>query len=765
MGIDSDLIRGHIDTIILKILFSGDKYGYEICKEVEERSSGTYELKQPTLYSCLKRLEDKGFISSYWEDSDIGGKRHYYKLTDSGIEEYKRNQEEWIRSRSIIDDLISYRQTDVQKLEQEVEEQKDEDLTVVDGKTSDFSPVSVDKLEEEPIETNSETGDFENTEVVNDAQEESPTEQLSNEEETSFDQETAETDNEPANQPITENTDKQETLSSGESEVKAEDDQDNTTSSDLENITIDDNYDIMSILGHYDNSQDHAIEQNIDDLESAQNILDNFDKKYNLPDEDQDDQEKIDNLINATDSEQETANDVALATAAGEPEANNGDEKIVSNEEFNLNDYLNEETYFDDTTTDQKSFVSPSIIIDGIENRAENTNSQDQNLTPAVHEEKPAAIREEKPIEEPHFDQTPSYVNFNDDETLNNVTNSAVSNDDDMYVDDSNIDYNEIYINPEEQNNQDDAPNFVFDDENVNKPIEDSTHANDYVNPNDDDGYAYGKNYDKYNSSNYNTSNDQDDHLDDYASSNASNFDTQTSQYTNQDDDHETFTPKYTDEEYKQLLSQLDNVQNSTVTIPQDKKIELFNADSINRNINKDYADLKKSLSEEGFSVKPYYATVKEVNDEKNYIQSNKIRMVQSWISFSFITLFLLVAYAIVKNSQSPVYTYGLKFTYFLIGIGLAIIVPAIYTTMYIVNPYKKHMAKYVPRISYVLSILLTIQLLILVYCLNLQFGFYSFRQENFNHLLWIIPGIISFYPILQTIVYHILYRSKRFHI
>ena len=83
-GIDSDLIRGHIDTIILKVLFEGDKYGIEICKEVEEKSGGTYELKQPTLYSCLKRLENQGLISSYWTDSDIGGKRHYYKLTEEG---------------------------------------------------------------------------------------------------------------------------------------------------------------------------------------------------------------------------------------------------------------------------------------------------------------------------------------------------------------------------------------------------------------------------------------------------------------------------------------------------------------------------------------------------------------------------------------------------------------------------------------------------------------------------------------------------------
>ncbi len=43
-GIDSDLIRGHIDTIILNILGEGDKYGYEICKEVEVKSNGAYEL-------------------------------------------------------------------------------------------------------------------------------------------------------------------------------------------------------------------------------------------------------------------------------------------------------------------------------------------------------------------------------------------------------------------------------------------------------------------------------------------------------------------------------------------------------------------------------------------------------------------------------------------------------------------------------------------------------------------------------------------------
>lgn len=70
--------------IILYQLIDGDRYGYEIVKQVEDVSSGNIVIKQPTLYSVLKKLEQGRFITSYWQDSEIGGKRHYYKLTDNG---------------------------------------------------------------------------------------------------------------------------------------------------------------------------------------------------------------------------------------------------------------------------------------------------------------------------------------------------------------------------------------------------------------------------------------------------------------------------------------------------------------------------------------------------------------------------------------------------------------------------------------------------------------------------------------------------------
>ncbi len=87
-SISADLIRGHINTIILRTLSERDKYGYEIINEIVQKSHGQYELKQPTLYSALKRLETQGYIKAYWKTDEIsaGGRRKYFTLTESGRE-------------------------------------------------------------------------------------------------------------------------------------------------------------------------------------------------------------------------------------------------------------------------------------------------------------------------------------------------------------------------------------------------------------------------------------------------------------------------------------------------------------------------------------------------------------------------------------------------------------------------------------------------------------------------------------------------------
>ena len=108
-SVNSDLIRGNVTTIILGCLWDADKYGYEILKEIEDKSNSHYTLKQATLYNQLKRLEKQGLVSSYDGDPDDtgGGKRRYYALTKEGRVFLKKEKGEYEYSRTILDKLVS----------------------------------------------------------------------------------------------------------------------------------------------------------------------------------------------------------------------------------------------------------------------------------------------------------------------------------------------------------------------------------------------------------------------------------------------------------------------------------------------------------------------------------------------------------------------------------------------------------------------------------------------------------------------------------
>lgn len=110
---NTDLIRSHVITIILRSLEESDKYGYEICREIEVKSEGSYVLKQPTLYSCLKRLESQEFITSYWGEISNGGRRRYYSLTEKGKAYLEHDKQEWEFSRTLINRLLSDKDYDL----------------------------------------------------------------------------------------------------------------------------------------------------------------------------------------------------------------------------------------------------------------------------------------------------------------------------------------------------------------------------------------------------------------------------------------------------------------------------------------------------------------------------------------------------------------------------------------------------------------------------------------------------------------------------
>jgi len=105
--ISTDLIRGNTNTIILNILRQGDSYGYEIYKKIFALSGNQYELKEATLYTAFRRLEQEGHIISYWGDETQGGRRKYYRITEEGKEQYEQNKMDWKFAKKILDKLIN----------------------------------------------------------------------------------------------------------------------------------------------------------------------------------------------------------------------------------------------------------------------------------------------------------------------------------------------------------------------------------------------------------------------------------------------------------------------------------------------------------------------------------------------------------------------------------------------------------------------------------------------------------------------------------
>ncbi|MCL2828474.1 MAG: PadR family transcriptional regulator [Oscillospiraceae bacterium] len=106
MSIASDLIRGHTDTIILAKLMGGDNYGYEINKSIQQKTQGKYELKEATLYTAFRRLEQAGCISSYWGDEQTGARRRYYSITQLGRDTYNSLIGDWRTAKEMIEKLI-----------------------------------------------------------------------------------------------------------------------------------------------------------------------------------------------------------------------------------------------------------------------------------------------------------------------------------------------------------------------------------------------------------------------------------------------------------------------------------------------------------------------------------------------------------------------------------------------------------------------------------------------------------------------------------
>jgi PadR family transcriptional regulator PadR len=106
MKIDKSLMSGSTTMLILKLLDSGDMYGYQMIEELELRSENVFTLKAGTLYPLLHTLEHQDMIESYEQVSDGVRPRKYYRITKLGKEFFQEKKTEWVTYTSIVNRVL-----------------------------------------------------------------------------------------------------------------------------------------------------------------------------------------------------------------------------------------------------------------------------------------------------------------------------------------------------------------------------------------------------------------------------------------------------------------------------------------------------------------------------------------------------------------------------------------------------------------------------------------------------------------------------------
>ncbi len=96
------MLKGTIDLLILSLLIEKDNYGYEISRDLKERTEGVFEVQEATLYLSLKRLEKHQSIESYWGSETQGGRRKYYRITEEGMERLQQIKQDWKQIAEIV---------------------------------------------------------------------------------------------------------------------------------------------------------------------------------------------------------------------------------------------------------------------------------------------------------------------------------------------------------------------------------------------------------------------------------------------------------------------------------------------------------------------------------------------------------------------------------------------------------------------------------------------------------------------------------------
>ena len=96
-GGQTNLLQGTLDMMILKSLSTGERHGLGISRRIEQITRGTFQVKPGSLFPALHRMEEQGWLASYWGESENNRRAKFYRLTKAGRRQLESETEQWSR--------------------------------------------------------------------------------------------------------------------------------------------------------------------------------------------------------------------------------------------------------------------------------------------------------------------------------------------------------------------------------------------------------------------------------------------------------------------------------------------------------------------------------------------------------------------------------------------------------------------------------------------------------------------------------------------
>jgi PadR family transcriptional regulator, regulatory protein PadR len=93
----TNLLQGTLDLLILKSLVTGERHGLGVSRRIQQITNGTFIVKPGSLFPALHRMEEEGWISSFWGDSENNRRAKYYRLTKAGVKQLEVETKRWDR--------------------------------------------------------------------------------------------------------------------------------------------------------------------------------------------------------------------------------------------------------------------------------------------------------------------------------------------------------------------------------------------------------------------------------------------------------------------------------------------------------------------------------------------------------------------------------------------------------------------------------------------------------------------------------------------